>query len=139
MYPLREKLRHYFETTRPPGVVSAYLFGSQARGMAHRESDIDVALLLDYVTQPTRTTRSRFAMYLAEELIAATHHNDMDLVVLNDAPPELGAAVVTTDVRLYCADEATDHAFVRTVLLRHADLRPFLARTRRLKLQALTS
>ncbi len=139
MHTLREKLRHYFETARPPGVVSAYLYGSLARGTAHKESDIDIAVLLDYGTQPTRAARSRLAMRLAEELIATTHHNDVDLVVLNDAPPELGAAVVTADVRLYCTNEATDHAFVRTVLLRHADLLPFLARTRRLKLQALIS
>jgi hypothetical protein len=39
--------------------------------------------------------------------------------------------------RLLCVDAEADHAFVRDVQLRAADLEPFLRRTRRLKLQAL--
>ena len=40
-------------------------------------------------------------------------------------------------LQLHRADPEADHAFVRTVLLRRADLRPFLERTRRTKLAAL--
>jgi hypothetical protein len=57
-------------------------------------------------------------------------------VVLNDAPPGLGRHVVRGR-RLVCFDTEADHAFVRDVQLRAADLEPFLQRTRRLKLQAL--
>jgi hypothetical protein len=54
-----------------------------------------------------------------------------DLVVLNDAPPGLGRQVVRGR-RLLCFDAEADHAFVRDVQLRAADLEPFLRRTRRL-------
>jgi predicted nucleotidyltransferase len=97
----------------PPGLVSAYLFGSHAEGRAHRESDVDVAVL------------------------AELRRNLVDVVVLNDAPPGLGRRIVTAGIRVFCRDRATDHAFVRNVQLRAADLEPFLRRARRVKLTAL--
>ena len=130
-------LRAYFAAERPAGVVAAYLFGSLADRTDHAESDVDVAVLVDYGALPDRTSRSRAAVALGTALIAVAHRNAVDVVVLNDAPPELAAAVVTSGVRLYCADADADGAFARDALLRFADVRPFLERTRRLKLQAL--
>ena len=63
--------------------------------------------------------------------------NDVDLVILNDAPPHLARAIVTTGRRVFCANSEADHAFVRTIMLRAADLEPFLRRARRVKLRAL--
>jgi hypothetical protein len=57
--------------------------------------------------------------------------------VLNDAPPTLGRRIVTSGRRVYCADPERDHAFVRDVQLRAADLEPFLRRTREVKLAAI--
>ena len=137
MTDLADTLRAYFAGAHPPGVVSAYLFGSHADGTAHRESDVDVAVVLDRRMLPSRPHRSCLAVELASELIAATHQNAVYVVALNDVSPELAARVITHGRRLYCADEEADHVFTRTALLRHADLRPFLERTRRLKLRAL--
>ena len=130
-------LRGYCEAARPRGVVSAYLFGSLATGTGHGDSDVDVAVLLDISVFPERTARSRAAVALGSALIAAVHRNEVDVVVLNDAPPELATAAVTLGVRVYCADAEADHAFARTSQLRLADTRPFLERTRRLKLEVL--
>ena len=130
-------LRAYFAAERPVGVVVAFLFGSLADRTDHDESDVDVAVLLDYGAFPDRTSRSHAAVALGTALIAVVHRNAVDVVVLNDAPPELAAAVVTSGVRLHCADADADRTFARDALLRFADLRPFLERTRRLKLQAL--
>lgn len=137
MDSIADAVREYFSASRPNGVVAAYLFGSHARGTPHRESDVDVAVLFDYAEVPDRDERGRRAVALNSDLIGATHCNEVDVVVLNDAPAELAAAIVSRGVRLYCADEEADHAFVRTALLRYADLKPFLERTRRLKLAAL--
>lgn len=52
-------------------------------------------------------------------------------------PPHLGRGIVTLGQRLFCADPEADHAYVRDVQLRAADLEPFLRRTRRVKLSAL--
>ena len=60
-----------------------------------------------------------------------------DVVVLNDAPPTFAASIVTRGRRLRCADPEAEHAFRRDVQLRAADLKPFLERTRRIKLRAL--
>ena len=42
----------------PSGLVAAYLFGGHAAGRAHRESDVDVAVLLAWDVYPT--VRARF-------------------------------------------------------------------------------
>ena len=121
----------------PPGVVSVYLFGSHAAGRAHRESDVDVGVLLRWNAYPTVRDRFDARLRLIADLGAALQRNDVDLVVLNDAPPLLGRHIVTTGRRLFCADPETDHAYVRDVQLRAADLAPWLDRVARIKLGAL--
>jgi predicted nucleotidyltransferase len=111
-------LRAYFAAERPAGVVTAFLFGSVADRTDHAESDVDVAVLLDYGTFPDRTSRSRAAVALGTVLNAVVHRNAVDVVVLNDAPPELAAAVVTSGVRLHCADADAERGFTRDALLR---------------------
>lgn len=132
-----EGTKRFFAETRPHDVVSAYLFGSHARGTDHRESDVDVGVFLDRDRTPDPAARSRRAVRLASELIGALHENDVQVIALNDAPPELVAVAVSAGRRVYCRDAEADRIFVRDVLLRHADLRPFLDRMRRIKLAAL--
>ena len=119
-------------------LVAAYLFGSRAAGTHHAESDVDVGVLFDHAAVPAPADRARRAVRLASELIGETHSNRVDVVVLNDAPAELAATVVTRGVRVLCADADTDHAFRRRTLSLAADQVPFLRRARRLKLAALT-
>jgi predicted nucleotidyltransferase len=118
-------------------VVSAYLFGSHSEGRAHRESDVDIGVLFDRRALPGVRDRFQEALRRSAHLQAALGTRHIDLVVLNDAPPGLGRAVVSRGRRLVCSDEEADHAFVRDAMLRAADLDPFLRRTRRLKLEAL--
>ena len=120
-----------------PELVSAYLFGSHGAGRAHRESDVDIGVLLDPRVHATRETRFRERVRLSAWAVGALHRNAVDVVVLNDAPPQL-AHIVTTGRRVFCRDAEADHAFVRDVQLRAADLEPFLRRARRIKLDALT-
>ena len=120
-----------------PGLVSVYLFGSQAEGRAHRESDVDLGVLLDRRAYSTREARFSERVRLTAWAVGALHRNAVDVVVLNDAPPGLGRHIVTTGCRAYCCDAEVDHAFVRDVQLRAADVEPFLRRARRIKLDAL--
>lgn len=134
---LAAKIAAYFETTERPSVVSVYLFGSHAEDRAHRESDIDVGVLLDREVVPTRKDRFDLGLRIASELGTALSVDDVDLVVLNDAPALFGRRIVTEGQRLYCRDPEADHTYVRDIQLRAADLRPFLERMRKIKLEAL--
>jgi predicted nucleotidyltransferase len=120
-----------------PGIASVYVFGSRAEGREHRESDLDLAVLLSWDAHATPLRRFEERLALIALFTGALPGADVDLVVLNDAPPSLGRRIVTNGRRIFCADAETDHAFVRDVQLRAADLAPFLARTRRIKLAAL--
>lgn len=132
-----DSLARLLQAARPPGLVSAYLFGSYAAGHAHRDSDVDVGVLLGWKVYPTASARFEERVRLAAQLPGALGVREVDIVVLNDAPPHLGRRIVTRGRRVYCADSEADHAYVRDVQLRAADLEPFLRSTRRLKLAAL--
>jgi predicted nucleotidyltransferase len=129
--------RAFFAAARSPAIVSAYVFGSTARGARHRESDADVAVLLDRKTHRHPRDRADLRVRLAAELVAALGINDVDVVVLNDAPPGLARAIVLDGVRVADFDPATDRDFATHVQLRYADLEPFLRRTAVIKRVAL--
>jgi len=132
-----EILARYFSRNRPSGLISAYLFGSYAAGRAHRESDVDVGVLLDRAAHPTSRMRFDQRVALSSQPISAFGTNDVDIVILNDCPPTLGARTDTTGRRVFCCDAALDKDFLRAVQFRAADFVPFLRRTRQIKLAAL--
>ncbi len=137
MTSLESSIRETLTRVATPGLISAYLFGSRAHGSGHRESDVDVGVVLDHAVHATRSTRFAERVRLASELIGALHANAVDLVVLNDAPPLLARRVLREGRQVYCSDADADRDFRRDTLLRAADLAPFLARMRALKLAAL--
>lgn len=117
------------------GTISAYLFGSFSEGREHRESDVDVGVLLDRNVHATE--RARFEV----RLLLGTRIGDVvgrvaDVVILNDAPPLFARAVVTRGKRIFCSDPEIDHAFVRDAQLRAADVEPFMRRMRGIALEA---
>lgn len=89
-------------TLERDGVVAAMLFGSQARGSAGPLSDVDVAVWAD----PGLGRAERFDLRL--ELIggatAALRTEEVDLVVLNDAPPLLRHRALRDSVTLVDRD-----------------------------------
>ncbi|MFN2398538.1 MAG: nucleotidyltransferase domain-containing protein [Gemmatimonadaceae bacterium] len=121
----------------PNSVTSMYLFGGHRDDRAHRESDIDLGVLLRRDAYPTARDRFEEGLRLASWIAAETRCPLVDLVVLNDAPPGLAARIVTSGSAIYCADAELDHAFRRDAQLRAIDLEPFLRRARRLKLRAI--
>jgi hypothetical protein len=62
----------------------------------------------------------------------------VDVVILNDAPPQLARRILIEGRRLLCTDEEQDHVARRVALTRAADIAPFLRRMRALKLDAIT-
>jgi predicted nucleotidyltransferase len=127
----------YFEEHSGLGIASAYLFGSHAEERAHRESDIDVGVLLQWDRYPEPGDRFEMQVRLSSDLIAVVHHNEVDVVILNDAPALLGRKIIYDGIRVFLGDPETDHAYVRDVQILAADLEPWLKRMRKLKLEAL--
>ncbi len=134
---ISERLNTFFSTDQVNGVVAVYLFGSHAAGRSHRESDVDVAVLLDWDEYPSRSERFEARVKISSELIAVLHCNEIDVVILNDAPSLLGRRIVLEGCQVFVGAAQKHHDFVRTVQLLAADLEPFLKRNRQIKLQAL--
>jgi hypothetical protein len=134
---LQDALTHILSGPAGEGVVAAYLHGSHAAGRPHRESDVDLGVVLGYAEYPTSRDRFEAGLRLRSALQPALGTVSLDLVVLNDAPAGLAAAVVTGGQCIHCADAEADHAFRRDSQLRAADLAPFLRRTAVLKREAI--
>lgn len=83
-------------------VLDAYLFGSVARGDAQAHSDVDVAV---YVSAPVLERPGfGYAAELGTELQHALGRSDVDVVILNQAPPVLYHAVLRDGLRLLSRD-----------------------------------
>lgn len=67
------------------GVVTAYLFGSMARGDGSAESDVDVAILLDHQPRPSLKSMPLDLEARLERLLG----RPVQIVVLNRASPDL--------------------------------------------------
>ena len=133
-----EELRRYFEERPELGVSSVYLFGSHAEGRAHRESDVDVAVLLDWNRYLTSGERFDARVLLGSELISVLNTNDVDLVILNDLPPLFGRRIIYEGKRVFVGDPEADRVYTRDIQLQAADLAPWLERMNRIKLEALS-
>ena len=77
-----------------PGVVSAYLFGSAAAGREHRESDVDLGVLLNRQLLPHAADRFEMRLRLGGQLQGIAGR-EVDVVILNDAPPRLVRRTMT--------------------------------------------
>ena len=129
-------LASYFASR--PGVQAAWLFGSHRDGRSHRDSDVDLAVLLEHGRFPDARSRFEARVAMTADIVALLHRNEIDLVVLNDAPPRFARHIVLDGRRVHCSDAEAEHAFRRDVQLRAADIGPFLDRMLRIKLEALS-
>ena len=115
--PLVERLTEAL--ARRPEVLDGYLFGSLARGEAQPHSDVDVAVFVDAaeLARPGFGYRSE----LGAELQRALGRSDVDVVVLNHAPPALYHGVLRDGVRLVSRDLAATTTREGRALSRYCD------------------
>jgi predicted nucleotidyltransferase len=81
-------------------VVAAYLFGSQTTGTANALSDVDVAVVLKERTRAP----GRLQIALISDLMLALRRSDIDVAVLNHAPPLLKERAISRGRLIYCRD-----------------------------------
>lgn len=81
-------------------VLVAYLFGSRAKGNQTTKSDIDIAVLL---SEPPKKMLEYY-LHLVNEVSKALG-NEVDLIILNKAPPLLKHQTIKHGKLVYCRDE----------------------------------
>jgi len=81
-------------------VLVAYLFGSYAIGSQTSRSDVDVAILLSEIPEKML----EYHLHLVDEL-SQISGNNVDLIILNRAPPVLRHRVVKHGKLIYCRNE----------------------------------
>lgn len=106
-----------------PEVAAAWLFGSQARGDARTESDVDVALLL---VDRTQTPLSALPLLgrIAATLEAAAPGRRIDLVLIEAQGPIFQHEVLRDGRLVYEADRARRVDFESDSHVRYFDFLP---------------
>jgi predicted nucleotidyltransferase len=123
---LIEKVRAFFrEDSR--GAIAAYVFGSVARRTAREDSDVDVAVLYGE-SRGKRLEDQPFA--LADDLRGVLGR-DVDVVVLDDSPPDLAQRVLRDGVVVLDRDRAARVRFEVQARKEFWDLKPYLDLYRR--------
>jgi predicted nucleotidyltransferase len=123
---IEKRLRSFFASA-PSDILTVYLYGSVARGEARDASDVDVAIL--FRDNPPHTLEHpsiRLAADLERRLGLPA-----DVVVLNDAPPDLIHRVLRDGSLLVDRDPGARIRFEIKSRNEFFDLQPILRRYRR--------
>lgn len=105
-------------------VLEAYVFGSVARGEATGHSDVDVAVFV--ARNALDVPGFGYAAELTAHLQSALRRSDVDLVVLNEAPPVLYHRVLRDGVRVLSRDLPATTTREGRALSRYCDYVPQL-------------
>lgn len=103
-------------------VQAAYVFGSAVTGRLRPDSDIDVAVLVDRRVQADRM--SRYRLKCTADLGAALHRSDVDVVMLNEAPPLLAHRILSQGTLVFERSASARVAFQVKTAARYFDLIP---------------
>lgn len=105
-----------------PEVVLAYLFGSHARGRPTPISDIDFAVLLS-VAVP-REGYLDYQIAVTQELTHIFRSDEVQVVILNRAPPLLAYKVIVEGRTLVCRDPVARIRFQVRATQQYLDTKP---------------
>jgi predicted nucleotidyltransferase len=129
---LMSTLANYFAGR---AVTAAYLFGSQARGSAGPASDVDVGVVLEGLPRSAVERAERIAAIQAD--LETLLRRDVDVVLLNDAGPDLVHRVLRDGVLLHEGNHRRRLEFEVQARNAYFDLLPILQRYRRTVLGSL--
>ena len=104
-----------------PHVLALFIFGSGAKGPLKPLSDLDFGLVLSFGL----SKKERFEKHL--DLIGLFnqifHSEDIDLVVMNDAPARFSHRIFKDGRLLFCRDKSALTNFCEIVLSRYLDFK----------------
>lgn len=117
-------------------VVTAYIFGSEAKGVAGVLSDIDVAVFIR--TDVKKADRFDLRLRLSNDM-SAVMGKRVDLVVLNDSPIQLSYEIIRHGKLLFCSDRPAKVDMELDILSRYLDRRYYDKRHAEVVLQKMSS
>ena len=117
---VRESLSQFFAACDNPAVVAVYLFGSVARGTDGPRSDLDVGVLYR-ITPPSRLDAGPFDL---EADLERHLHRQVQVIVLNTAPPDLVHRVLRDGILVLDRDRSARIAFEVRARNDYFDLEP---------------
>ncbi len=102
-----------------------FLFGSQIQGKLIKFSDYDVAILINATYYQKNLNNFKilfkFKLDLLEELFNFFHSEDVDLVLLNEAPPPLKYKIIQRGQIIYYTNINIYYRFKAKVVLEFLD------------------
>jgi hypothetical protein len=107
-----------------PSIVVAYVFGSVARGDATHLSDVDIGILLEPGIDAQGSIERQLDLMVALDTFAS---QEVQVTILNRAPPILTYQVIREGVLLYERDRAERVAFEVKAMKIYFDLKPMIA------------
>lgn len=100
-------------------IIFAYIFGSYARNSIKKDSDIDLAIYLDdSIDSDTYLT---IKMDLSQSL-----KREVDLVILNDAPPLLKYEIYKNNILLFTRNRTIENKYKVNTLFEYNDMKRYL-------------
>lgn len=103
-------------------VVAGMIFGSQASGKVNPLSDVDIAVWLDPDLPREKLSALRAELSLAA--VEAIGTEEVDVVILNEAPPLLRHRALRDGTRLFDRDPRARVRLETTALLDYFDTAP---------------
>lgn len=102
-------------------IVFGYLFGSQAKGLAHESSDIDIAV---FVPPESKDAAFDIKIDLYMDLSRRLKRNNIDIVILNQCKNLiLMNEIISHGHLLYDTDESLRQSFEQRILHSAIDFR----------------
>lgn len=115
---IKKKAADFFSSR--PEILFAFFFGSLAQGEGTPLSDLDFAVYVDEVAPQGLDFRSE----LTSQLMGALKTNEIDLVLLNEAPPLLRHRILTQGEPLVVRDPLREQRFFVRTLQDYFDTEP---------------
>lgn len=103
---------------RLPDVLAALVFGSAAAGRLRPDSDLDIAVLF-----PAQAVPDALAAVELRERLTQFASRDVDLVVLNQAPPILAFQAIKNGRIIACHDQHAYQCYVMRLISEYADFK----------------
>lgn len=117
----KEKLNEIFEKNK---IALAYLFGSVAKKKTGPLSDIDIAVLFDEKVSSAQYFDRKLTVM--GELADLFKTDNIDVVVLNEAPPLLTHRIIKEGTPFFSQNEKRRLEFELRAIMRYLDWKPHL-------------